>query len=196
MAARLYCYVDESGQDSTAHDARKRIFVVAVAIFEADRELLCTILDNYEAQSGKGRRKWNSTNVESRLTYWQLISADDKFKRVLYFSQEEPPYRPEFDARTIISIAKALRMRQPDGDYSADIYVDGISETKQTHYANELRSIGVKVHRVRRAKKNENGALIRLADALAGLAREAAEGNTDAQLLLVRAGKRGNIAEL
>ena len=64
------------------------------------------------------------------------------------------------------------------------------STRKQTEYANELRKIGVHVRRVHRAK-DESHALIRLADALAGLAREAAEGNEEAALLL----QRHNVAD-
>jgi hypothetical protein len=30
---KLYCYVDESGQDTTAQPGRERIFIVALAMF-------------------------------------------------------------------------------------------------------------------------------------------------------------------
>ena len=40
IVQHLYCYVDESGQDPTAHDGRRRIFIVAVALFESNRDEL------------------------------------------------------------------------------------------------------------------------------------------------------------
>ena len=121
--------------------------------------------------------------------------ADEQFKHALCYSRHVPPLRPEFDARTILSIAKAVQWKHPQSDYTSDIYVDGISELKQTEYANELRKVGIHVRRVHRAK-DESSALIRLADALAGLAREAAEGDEEAAFLLQRAMRRRFIAEL
>ena len=195
MTQRLYCYVDESGQDSTAKNKRERIFIVAVAVFEDDREVIEKACEQFERESGKRHLKWHKSNPESRMTYWRMILADDRFKHALCYSRHVPPLRPEFDARTILSIAKAVQWKQPQPDYTSDIYVDGISESKQIEYANELRKVGIHVRRVHRAK-DESHALVRLADALAGLAREAAEGNEEAALLLQRASRRGFIAEL
>ena len=195
MTQRLFCYVDESGQDSTAHSKRERIFIVAVAVFDRDREAIEQACEQFERVSGKGRRKWNKCNVESRMTYWQLILSDERFKHTLCYSRHVPPLRPEFDARTILSIAKAVQWKQPQLNYTTDIFVDGISEAKQIEFANELRQVGVHVRRVHRAR-DESQALIRLADALAGLAREAAEGNETSMLLLQKALRRGFVTEL
>lgn len=190
---KLYCYVDESGQDTTAQSGRERIFIVAVAVFEDDLEALEQACKKYEIQSGKRQSKWRKTNPESRAAYWQMIISDEQFKRTLCYSRTIPPLNAEFDARTILSIAKAILWHRPGTDYTSDIYVDGISVSKQVDYANELRKIGIHVHRVRRAV-DEKSALIRLADALAGLAREAAGGNQVAEAILRQAMKRGIVA--
>jgi hypothetical protein len=192
---RLFCYVDESGQDSTAHDKRERVFIVAVAIFEKNRDVLDAALTRYERDSGKGMLKWRKTNPESRIVYWRLIVADNRFKRALCYSQETPPLKPEFDARTILSVAKAIQWRKPSADYTSDIFIDGISEAKQEEYANELRKIGLRVRRVHRVKKEQSNVFIRLADALAGLAREAAEGDDDAKRILQHALKNGIVTK-
>jgi hypothetical protein len=76
-----------------------------------------------------------------------------------------------------------------------DIYVDGIHESKQSEYANELRAIGIRVRRVHRLR-DESSALIRLTDSLAGLARQVTEGNDEAIAIIRQALKKGVIAEL
>jgi hypothetical protein len=195
MTTRLYCYVDESGQDTATRPRQERIFIVAVAIFEDKRDDIDELCEKIERESGKGRRKWNSCNTESRLTYWRMVLADDRFKHTLCFTKTQAAERPDFDARTILSIAKAVQWRNPEPDYSSDIYVDGISESKQSEYARELRAIGVHVRRIHRAR-DEGYALIRLADALAGLARAASEGDKDARHMLQQALRRGVVAEL
>jgi len=76
------------------------------------------------------------------------ILADEQFKHALCYSRHVPPLRPEFDARTVLSIAKAAQWKRPQPDYTSDIYVDGISESKRIEYANELRKVGVHVRRM------------------------------------------------
>ena len=193
---KLYCYVDESGQDTTAQPGRERVFIVAVTIFDKDLELLERICEENEQASGKGKAKWNQASPERRLAYLQMIINDKRFYQTLYYSRSRPPQKPQFDSDTISSIAQAIRCKHPPEDYTSDIYIDGISETKQVQYANELRQLGVKVRRVHRAR-DESYALIRLADALAGLTREAVEGQNELSARLVeRAIRRGILTEI
>ena len=192
---KLYCYVDESGQDTGAKAGRERVFVVAVAVFEENRAELEKTCEQYERDSGKRQLKWMKANRESKLTYLRLIVANDHFKGVMCYSVSKPVIKPDYDLRTIIGIAKAVQWRKPQLDYTSDIYVDGISETKQTEYANELRKLGVHVRRIHKAR-DESHALIRLADTLAGLAREVAEGNEESAVLMRQATRKGIITEL
>ena len=50
---KLYCYVDESGQDTQAQPGRKQVFVVAIAVFDDKREELEKVCKGYEQASGK-----------------------------------------------------------------------------------------------------------------------------------------------
>jgi hypothetical protein len=78
----------------------------------------------------------------------------------------------------------------------SDIFIDGISQSKQTLYANQLRHLGIRVRRVHRAR-DESYALIRLADALAGLVREVSERqNEDSTNLLLEAVRRRIVLEI
>ena len=187
--------MDESGQDTGARHDKERVFVVAVAVFEENKAELERACIQYERESGKGKRKWHTGNRESKLTYIRLIVSDERFKRALCYSVTKPTAKPDYDLLTIVGIAKAVQWRGPQADYTSDIYIDGISETKQTEYANELRKVGVHVRRVHQAR-DESYALIRLADALAGLAREVVEKNEESAALMKQAIRKGTIAEV
>jgi len=50
---KLYCYVDETGQDT-----KGRLFLVAVVVLVSDRENLRSKLRKAEQISGKGIKKW------------------------------------------------------------------------------------------------------------------------------------------
>ena len=193
---KLYCYVDESGQDTTAQPERRRVFIVAVAIFAQDQTLLESVCEEYEQTSGKGKAKWNQASPKRRLNYLQRVIHDDRFCQTLCYAHFYPPPKPQFDADTIASIALAIEWKNPPRDYSSDIFIDGISERKQTQYANALRALGIRVRRVHQAR-DESYALIRLADALAGLTREAIEGQSEASMALLRlAIHRGIVSEI
>jgi hypothetical protein len=195
MTTKLYCYVDESGQDTSAQPGRVRVFVVAVAIFEENRDELERACEDYEKASGKKRRKWNSCERESKMTYLRMVIEDVRFRGALCYSVTHPIREPDYDARTILGIAKVVQWKHPAAGYSAEIYIDGLTTAKRAEYSLELRKLGVCVRRVHLAR-DESYALIRLADALAGLAREVTEGNEGSAALMRQAMRRGIVAEV
>jgi len=138
--AKLFCYVDESGQHTATNSDRSHIFVVATAIFEGalrdEAEQVCLM---YEHKSGKKKRKWSACERENKVAFVRMIIDDDRFKRSAFVSVMRIVGQYDYDVRTILSIAKAVRMYQLTEDYTIDIYIDGISKTKQVEYARELR---------------------------------------------------------
>lgn len=189
---KLYCYVDESGQHTATHPTKEHIFVVASAVFQDDRrEIAEELCLEFENASGKRRRKWNSCGRESRMTYVKLVIEHEHFRNALSISTFRMATSIDYDMRTILSITKAIVAHRPDHDeYTSDIFIDGISRTKQTEYANELRKLGVRVRRIHQAR-DESHALIRLADAFAGLVREAEQGQEEALVCRNRAQRKG-----
>lgn len=65
-------------------------------------------------------------------------------------------------------------------------YVDGLRKTERRRFANGLRKLRVNTDKVR-GLKDENSALIRLADAAAGFVRDSLEGNKELRKLYDRA---------
>ena len=56
VSHKLYCYVDETGQDT-----KGALFVVSVAVTKKDRDELRELLAKLEKASGKGKTKWVRT---------------------------------------------------------------------------------------------------------------------------------------
>ena len=189
---KLYCYVDESGQDTSANPDREQIFVVAVTVFEENRLALEALCEKYELSSGKDKRKWNKTRPAQQLAYIRSIFQDAQFAGTLCYSATQHLAKPNFERLTISAIASAIHIKYPSGDYQAEIYIDGLSKSKQNSYSSGVRKSGVNVRRVHRIR-DESSAFIRLADALAGLARQAIEGKNTEALALMKYGLRHGI---
>lgn len=56
--------------------------------------------------------------------------------------------------------------------YKATIFVDGLSGSALPRFSRTLRDLHVQTKKIRGVRKDENSALIRLADAFCGLVRD------------------------
>jgi hypothetical protein len=72
---KLYCYVDETGQDTLGE-----LFIVAVVVSGADRDSLVAKLEEVERTSGKGRVKWMSSRHHARFAYIQAVLSSPLFR--------------------------------------------------------------------------------------------------------------------
>jgi hypothetical protein len=179
---KLYCYVDESGQDTHG-----RIFVVALVVLTSGKQKdeLFALCEQVEIASGKGKTKWGKSKSSHRLEYLRRIFAASKFYGRLRYAVFS--HNTNYDLATLIAIAKAVHWEKLT-DFTTLIYVDGLSKTKRQEYATELRKLKVPIHKVRGVAKDENNALIRLADTLAGFIRDVLEGKApDGQELFTQA---------
>ena len=64
---KLYCYVDETGQDTTG-----KFFIVAIVVADKRRDDLQQWLEAIERDSGK-RTKWMKTSDKSRCAYIEAL---------------------------------------------------------------------------------------------------------------------------
>ena len=192
---KIYCYVDESGQDTSANPNREQIFVVAVTIVDKNRDEIERLCEQYETISKKGKFKWGKANRIARLRYLKLIFADDRFKdalRYVVFGN----VKKQFDETTVRAIARAVLWSSPKFPYAALVYVDGLSREKRHSYSARLRNLGVSVYQVRGVAQDESSPLTRLADALAGFVRDAKTGDMEAQAMFERASHDQEIIEV
>lgn len=187
MTEKLYCYVDESGQDTQG-----QLFIVAVVVLGQDRDLLRRLCLDIEADSRKGSRKWAKSNQMRRLSYMEGILTRSEFQGKLYFGISHSTQ--DYQTATAHTIADALGLAA-SSEYRATILVDGLPRTVERDMALILRRSGLPVRKVR-GLDDRNEPLIRLADALCGLVRGAGEGNIAMNALLNRALTSGWVIEL
>lgn len=165
---KLYCYVDETGQDTMGN-----WFLVSIVIIENDKEKFENILEDIETKSGKRKLKWNKTKRNRREAYIREIIKVKQFKHCFYFTIYENTTL--FTDLIVYATAKAI-LDKANQNYQTNIIVDGLYKNLEKQFSTSLRKLKVKVNKVKGAR-DESSSLIRLADALAGLLRDAAEGD-------------------
>lgn len=186
---KLYCYVDESGQDTKGD-----LFVVGVVILENERERVLKELEQIETESGKKNVKWHKARSVSREAYMRAVANSKILENTLFF--EVFKNSKEYLEMTSYATAKAIFKKAGDSEYSVTVYVDGLSKTEIVLFGKELKALNIKRKKVRGARKEENNPFIRLADALCGLVRDARDGNSDATGLLRLLQKRKTVTVL
>lgn len=179
---KLYCFVDESGQDTEGE-----IFLVSVVVTGEERDRLLNEAERIERDTGKGLTKWQKAPFDRRLSYITRILALPELHGKLFFSHTTQS--KSYVALTVATTAKAITARAT-GEYKATIIVDGLSGREIIRFTRDLRRFHIAVRKVRGAR-DESSALIRLADALAGFLRDALEGQEYARKLYEEAVRKG-----
>ena len=185
---KLYCYVDESGQDTEG-----RLFLVSVVVLGQDLEPFQKQLEEIELSSRKGNRKWFHSNAKRREAYIREIIERKPFRGSIFYSYYEDS-KAYFDL-TVFSTAKAV-LNKACGPYETTVLVDGPKRSERHRFSAGLRRLNIRVRKVRGVRKDENEPLIRLADAIAGFVRDFLEGNTVMKDLYQKAEARGIIQRL
>lgn len=168
---KLYCYVDETGQETTGV-----VFIVSIVVIGEERDDLLKLCEQIENISGKHKDKWGAAKHERRMRYLRHILADDRFNGKLRYSLFRNTR--EYDTSTVDAIAKAVLWHNLSESYTSLIYVDGLSKTKRHQYAVALRRYGVPIRKIMGVARDESNALTRLADCLAGFVGDAIKGHS------------------
>lgn len=169
---KIYCYVDESGQDTKGN----LFVVVAVVIVENISEVQAS-LEKIEASITKRKFKWNKMRPADKVEYIKRCYALKQLKGKVYFHhfQNSKSYK----SHTVATIAEAITLyikKQLIIDYKTLVTIDGLGTSEQKKMSTAMRALGIRISKVR-GEKDENNALIRLADMTAGFIREVIEGN-------------------
>lgn len=171
---KLYCYVDESGQDTAG-----KFFLVSVVIIAEEREKLRSVLKEIERESGKGIKKWMKSTRKQKHAYVKAVFQHSNFEGTLYYSEY-------FNTRTyvdLIILTTAKSIHEHKKVFSeAVIFVDGLKRPERHHFAAGVRKLNIRVRKVR-GIKDEADEFIRLADAMCGFVRDASEKEPEAVVL-------------
>lgn len=187
---KLYCYVDETGQDTYGEK-----FIVVSIVVSDEKDVVLDLLEEAEVKSGKTKRKWIKTRSKERARYLELTPQKELKGKIYYriFHNSK-----EYEDLMVLVIAQAINLyveRNSIKEYKATIVIDGLKKTEAKRVAKSLRLLGIKIRKVR-GEKDESNALLRLSDALAGLIREADEGSDQYKRLVNKFQKEKVISEL
>jgi len=184
---KLYCYVDETGQDAAAS-----AFVVVAVVSAGIQDALRQKLEQIERQAGTGHRKWHKSRSERRLRYLSLMLETQLLGGQIFFGtyRKPTPYFFPF----VETVERAIRANAHE-PYTARVIIDGIDRQKAAELTNALRDRGVTLDMVR-GKKDESEPLIRLADMWAGCIRAAMLGRGAEREMLQRALAAGQIVNI
>ncbi len=179
---KLYCYVDETGQD-----AGSEFFVVVAVVSDKDQDLLRVELHRIEGFAKIGKRKWHKADSEKRKQFLELAIKERIGYGEIYYGQYQKPL-PYF-LPILEVLEKSIRDKAKE-EYKVIIYIDGIDRKKAAELTNALRLRGVKLEPVRSAR-DESEPLIRLADRWAGCIRASFLGKQNEKKLFESAREKG-----
>ncbi|MEK7172352.1 MAG: DUF3800 domain-containing protein [Patescibacteria group bacterium] len=186
---KLYCYVDESGQDT-----KGRFFVVSVVVLEENRNQVLQALENIEDESGKRRIKWHKARQSFREIYFEKIAQASLFGNTIFF--ETFTNGNHYLKMTSYTTAKSILRKARKEAYTASIYIDGFNKKEVAAFSKELRALRINRRKIRGVRRDENNAFIRFADALCGLVRDVEDGREWAIEMLHKLQKRGVVNAL
>lgn len=99
---KLYCYVDETGQDTQG-----RLFIVVAIIVENDRDKVEVFLEKTEKESDKGKRKWVKSREKEKNTYLNHAFSPVYLKGALFYHLQHNT--KAYEAQTVITIEQSIR---------------------------------------------------------------------------------------
>lgn len=164
MVDKLYCFVDETGQDT-----KGKYFLVAIVIqsktniSSAEQKLL-----EAEKKSKKNKLKWTKTPFEARESYLNKLISIKELKGAIYYSSYQET--KEYIHLTAHTIAKAILTKEKD-DFKVTIIIDGLNKKETFAVSRELKKLKIRYERIR-GMKDEQNVFLRLADAVAGFIRD------------------------
>jgi hypothetical protein len=179
---KIYCYVDESGQDT-----KGKLFLVAVIIDDKERDELRSVVEKIEKETGKKHIKWQRSSHFTRVNYLERLLQEKILKGKIYFSVYKDTQ--SYVDLTILTVAKSILQKAKEG-YKASIFVDGLDKVEIRKFSAGLHKLHIHTKKVR-GMRDESAALIRLADAFCGLIRDYLEGKKYAKEIYARAKRKG-----
>jgi hypothetical protein len=196
LMKKLYCYVDETGQDTEG-----RIFIVGMVIADESRDQLVESCELIEQETVRlSAWKWSRTADAPKLAYMRRVMDMIEQGRRHYAALCFVIYHNTTDYLSVTAdaIERAVRS-QPLGEgeaYNVTVLFDALPRTKEQELGAMLHKRKLKIRKVRGVRRDEADALIRLADAVCGLARDAQEGRRAARALCDRGSRRGTLREV
>lgn len=188
MMNKIYCYADESGQDTGG-----KSFFVAVIIIQKDfqEEIIAKLLEA-ETISRKRKRKWGEINKEIRTVFLEKLAKIIKNKGHIYYAVFHQT--KEFIALTAFTIAQSILIFGAK-DTESTIIIDGLKETEKGKILEIIKNFQIHYNKIR-GLNDKSDPVLRLADSIAGLVRDVDEKQENAGKLLDSLAQRQIISQI
>jgi hypothetical protein len=141
MPLKLYCYVDESGQDTQG-----RLFVVGVVVAGEERDRLRGVCEQIERVTGKGNWKWVRAPHDRQIAYVRRILQEPVMRGKRYFAVFERTR--DYLSPTIDTIVRAIEIHA-EADYRVTLLVDGLPAALEQTLGQKMRRRGIRIRKVR-----------------------------------------------
>lgn len=163
---KIYCFVDETGQDTLG-----RFFLVSVVLQENEKlEEFERYLLKIENTTGKKKLKWRLTNNKTKIQYLKTVFDLSLIVNSVYYSVYHNS-TGEYPRLTAYSLAKAVLARNRDDEVIVTAIIDGLNDKEKIIVQQELKKLNIHYNKVR-GMKDEQSVFLRLADAVAGFMRD------------------------
>lgn len=185
---KLYCYVDETGQDT-----KGRFFLVVVVVAGAatNGTLKKQLLD-IERDVGKQRSRWAQNRPHVRIAYLERVSSLAELKKRVWYAVYHNT--KDYIALTAQAITRALQ-QIPQRDYRVTLEIDGFKDAELDRVRRALKTAKIRYDKLR-GPRDESQVFLRLADAIAGFLRDFQEGQPYTKDLLLRLERRQLIKKI
>lgn len=184
---KLYCYVDETGQDMYG-----KFFLVSVLLSDQKvKEKLEPILEELEKRARKGKMKWSSTPRVIKEKFLEELTRITQLRNSLFYSAYGET--KTYTELTALSIAKAVNAKT-ENDYFVTIVIDGLTKKNTEKIRIELKKLKIKYKNIR-GMKDEQSVFLRLADSIAGFVRDYIEKKSYAEKFFKKFKKQEMIKE-
>ncbi|HEV2402622.1 MAG TPA: DUF3800 domain-containing protein [Candidatus Saccharimonadales bacterium] len=192
---KLYCYVDETGQDTLG-----KMFIVSVVVTDTRRDELERFLEQLEKDCGKKKRKWVKTRPKEQLAYIEgLLYGEMPGQLYVRIKTDAAVKGSFFEDQQVIASAQAINVYREkhkiDDNYKVTIAIDGLSKNLTPRVGRSFRLLGVKIRNIH-GERDQSSPIIRLADAIAGLVRDGVEGRREYKALISKLEKNNKLYRL
>ena len=171
-------------------------FIVAIVVVDSYRDDLQRWLEAVERDSGK-KTKWMKTSDKTRYAYIEALIHDESPAQI--YAKTYHDTAGSFDDLTVLATAQAITLYREEnqiGDnYKVTVVIDGASKTLARRIGHSFRLLGIRIRNVH-GERDGSSPIIRLADTIAGLVREAQEGREQYKALKKRLKDKKRLYEL
>jgi len=172
---KLYSYADETGIETSG-----RFFLVAVILIEQSRAgEVEKDLEAIEKKTKKNLVKWSRSSLAVKKRFIGEVAKLEYLKNTVFYREFSDSKRYLY--MIAVTIAEAIKARN-DTNYAVKVIVDGLNDKDVEKLRKYLKQLKVKYDTIR-GMKDEQTAFLRLADSMAGFARDYIEDQSYTQRL-------------